>query len=228
MQEGCEDAVRDHISLLAGNALVVVVAGTAVGREGAVINDVDALAADAAAHFVAENGLPLAVEVGFEGVPHCLVEQDAGCARTHHHAHLAALGPSCLKELVHAVDSLGDEVFQVRVGNHLAALAETQSGLLLFYAFALLEDGADRETAQRAGVAAQLPERIVHQDVADGIRERRHYLDCTRLARSDGFAYTLEEGHELRNGGKAPVALHRVEVAGGDAARVQRQGSCVV
>ena len=106
VEVGFEYAVPDHIGLLSGHAFVVPVACTPVSDDGRVIDDADSLSADPFSYASAEHRLSLAVEVRFESMAHCFVEQYSGSSAAHHDGHLSSLGPACGEAVLYASDCL--------------------------------------------------------------------------------------------------------------------------
>ena len=98
---GSEHSVRYHIGLLARNSFVVEVKASPKAGNGGVVYYVYPCTAHAASHLVGEDGLALTVEVGLEGMPHSLVQQDSARTGSHYHAHLSSRGALGLEHRVY-------------------------------------------------------------------------------------------------------------------------------
>ena len=84
-----EDAVLDQHGAIGRRAFVVDGERAAASRNGAVVDDGDALGGDALADQAGKGRGLLAVEIAFEPVADRLVQHDAGPARAEHDVHLA-------------------------------------------------------------------------------------------------------------------------------------------
>jgi hypothetical protein len=84
-----KNAVIDQHGAAGRRAFVVDRERAAAQRDGAVVNDGDALGGDALAHEPGEGRGLFAVEVAFEPVADRFVQHDAGPARAEHDVHLA-------------------------------------------------------------------------------------------------------------------------------------------
>ena len=89
LQIAAQDAVLDQHIAPRGMPFVVHVQRAAPAGDGAVVDHGAQRAGHLLADASAEGRDALAVEIGFQAVPHGFMQQDAGPARTQHHGHLA-------------------------------------------------------------------------------------------------------------------------------------------
>ena len=197
-------SVLYHIRLLAGDALVVKVEGSAVGLQGSVVYDLDAFGADLFAHLVCKDGGSLAVEIGLEGVAHGLVQENAGSSGAHYDGHPAAFRAFGGKAVVYAFDHLFGHFLCQFFGEHFGPAAEAPGGGFVLRHFSLAEDHRERDAAHRAGVPFELFLGVVHQDVAHLEGEVHHHFHDAAVAASHIGLQLLQEGEEGAHRGAAP------------------------
>ena len=90
VQVAGQDAFLHDIGLLSGDTFVVDVDRTAVERNRTVVHHIDMLVTNLLVQLVGEDRRILAIEVGFESMADCFVQQDTGASGTHYDRHFAS------------------------------------------------------------------------------------------------------------------------------------------
>ncbi len=149
-----KDAILDQHRATGRRALVVDRERAPSLRDGAVVDDGDALRRDALSHQTGECRSFLAIEVAFEPVPHRLVQHDAGPARSEHHVHLAGWRRHRFEvdqRLAHRIISRGLPGLCCEEMGKILASAIAVAACFLTITFA--DDDGDIDTHQRAHIA---------------------------------------------------------------------------
>ena len=90
VQVAGQNAFFHDISLLPGDTFIIDIDRTAVERNRTVVHHIDMLVTNLFVQLVGEDRCILAIEVSFESMADCFVQQDAGTSCTHYDRHFAS------------------------------------------------------------------------------------------------------------------------------------------